>query len=55
LRILIESLHGAPKDVDPQTAALNYRAAFNISVMARWLDSSLDDSQSPGLARPPHA
>jgi FAD/FMN-containing dehydrogenase len=42
--ILFESLHGTPKDVDPQTAALNYRdAAFNISVMADWLDPSLDD------------
>jgi FAD/FMN-containing dehydrogenase len=42
--ILIESLHGAPKDVDPSTAALGYRdAAFNISVMAGWEDPSLDD------------
>jgi FAD/FMN-containing dehydrogenase len=42
--ILFESLHGAPKDVDPGTAALAYRnAAFNISVMADWLDPSLDD------------
>ena len=42
--ILIESLHGAPKDVDPATAALGYRdAAFNISVMADWLDPALDD------------
>ena len=42
--ILFESLHGAPKDVDPQTAALNYRdAAFNVSVMADWLDPALDD------------
>ena len=42
--ILIESLHGAPKDVDPGTAALGYRdAAFNISVMADWLDPALDD------------
>ena len=42
--ILIESLHGAPKDVDPQSAALGYRdAAFNISVMASWLDPADDD------------
>jgi FAD/FMN-containing dehydrogenase len=42
--ILIESLRGAPKDVDPATAALGYRdAAFNISVMASWLDPALDD------------
>jgi FAD/FMN-containing dehydrogenase len=42
--ILFESLHGTPKDVDPQTAALAYRdAAFNISVMADWLDPSLDE------------
>jgi FAD/FMN-containing dehydrogenase len=42
--ILIESLHGAPKDVDPATAALGYRdAAFNISVMASWEDAAVDD------------
>ncbi|MGH2984630.1 MAG: FAD-binding oxidoreductase [Solirubrobacterales bacterium] len=42
--ILIESLHGAPKDIDPATAALGYRdAAFNVSVMASWLDPALDD------------
>ena len=42
--ILIESLRGAPKDVDPASAALGYRdAAFNISVMAGWLDAAQDD------------
>src|SRR4051794_12651955 len=42
--ILLESLHGAPKDIDPSTAALGYRnAAFNISVMASWEDAALDD------------
>jgi hypothetical protein len=42
--IFFESLHGTPKDVDPGTAALNYRdAAFNVSVMADWLDPSLDE------------
>jgi FAD/FMN-containing dehydrogenase len=42
--ILIESLRGAPKDVDPAGAALGYRdAAFNISVMASWADPAEDD------------
>jgi FAD/FMN-containing dehydrogenase len=42
--ILIESLHGAPKDVDPASAALGYRhAAFNVSVMASWTDPAHDD------------
>jgi FAD/FMN-containing dehydrogenase len=42
--ILIESLHGAPKEVDPDSAALGYRdAAFNISVMASWEDAAVDD------------
>src|SRR4051794_16653866 len=41
--ILIESLHGAPKDVDPGSAALGYRdAAFNISAMASWVDPAHD-------------
>jgi FAD/FMN-containing dehydrogenase len=45
-QILIESLRGGPKDIDPATAALGYRgAAFNISVMASWLDHALDDEQ----------
>ena len=42
--ILIESLHGAPKDVDPDSAALGYRdAAFNVSVMAGWTEPAHDD------------
>jgi FAD/FMN-containing dehydrogenase len=42
--ILIESLRGAPKDVDPGSAALGYRdAAFNVSVMASWIDPALDN------------
>jgi FAD/FMN-containing dehydrogenase len=42
--ILIESLHGAPKDVDSASAALGYRgAAFNVSVMASWTDPAHDD------------
>jgi FAD/FMN-containing dehydrogenase len=42
-QVLIESLHGAPKDIDRASAALGYRdAAFNISVMAAWRDPALD-------------
>jgi FAD/FMN-containing dehydrogenase len=42
--ILIESLHGAPKDVDPDSSALGYRdAAFNVSVMASWTDPAHDE------------
>jgi FAD/FMN-containing dehydrogenase len=42
--ILIESLRGGPKDVDPETAALGYRdAAFNVSVMASWIYPADDD------------
>jgi FAD/FMN-containing dehydrogenase len=42
--VLIESLRGGPKDIDPDSAALGYRdAAFNISVMANWTDPALDD------------
>jgi len=42
--ILIESLRGGPKAVDPDSAALGYRdAAFNVSVMADWTDPALDD------------
>ena len=42
--ILLESLRGGPKDVDPASAALGYRdAAFNISVMASWTDPADDD------------
>jgi FAD/FMN-containing dehydrogenase len=42
--VLIESLHGAPKDIDPASSALGFRdAAFNISVMAAWLDAALDE------------
>ena len=38
--ILIESLHGAPKDFDER---LGYRtAAFNVSAMATWDDPALD-------------
>jgi FAD/FMN-containing dehydrogenase len=42
--ILIESLHGAPKEVAPASAALGYRdAAFNVSVMASWTDPAHDE------------
>jgi FAD/FMN-containing dehydrogenase len=42
--ILLESLRGAPKQVDPASAALGYRdAAFNVSVMASWTDPAMDD------------
>jgi FAD/FMN-containing dehydrogenase len=42
--ILIESLHGAPKDVDAPGGAAGFRnAAFNVSVMATWQDAALDE------------
>ncbi len=44
--ILIESLHGAPKDVDGDSAALGFRgAAFNVSVMATWQDPAQDEKE----------
>jgi len=44
--ILIESLHGAPKEADAKAAAVGFReAAFNVSAMAVWLDPELDDVQ----------
>jgi hypothetical protein len=43
-QILIESLHGAPKETDRTTAAVGFReAAFNVSVMASWIDSAQDE------------
>ena len=42
--ILIESLHGAPKDEDAPTGALGFRrAAFNVSAMATWPDAAFDE------------
>jgi FAD/FMN-containing dehydrogenase len=42
--VLIESLHGAPKDADDSTAVVGWRhAAFNVSVMATWQDAAHDD------------
>jgi len=44
--ILIESLHGAPKDADAPPGAVGFRhAAFNVSVMATWRDRGLDAEQ----------
>ena len=42
--VLIESLHGAPKDADGETAVVGFRhAAFNISAIATWQDPRLDE------------
>ncbi|HEV3477826.1 MAG TPA: FAD-binding oxidoreductase [Gaiellaceae bacterium] len=42
--ILIESLHGAPKDLDGAASPLGWRrAAFNVSAMATWQNPALDD------------
>ena len=44
--IMIESLHGAPKDADAPPAAVGFRhAAFNVSIMAVWQDPVLDTEQ----------
>jgi FAD/FMN-containing dehydrogenase len=44
-QILIESLHGAPKDADGAGGAVGFRdAAFNLSAMASWLDPAVDES-----------
>jgi FAD/FMN-containing dehydrogenase len=44
--ILIESLHGAPKDADAPAGAVGFRhAAFNVSVMATWQDPGRDAEQ----------
>ena len=44
--IMIESLHGAPKDWDVPPGAVGFRhAAFNVSVMAVWQDPALDAEQ----------
>jgi FAD/FMN-containing dehydrogenase len=43
-QILIESLHGAANDADPDSSALGFRgAAFNLSAMGAWQDPALDD------------
>ena len=42
--VLIESLHGAPKEADTTTGAVGFRrAAFNISAVATWQDPALDE------------
>jgi FAD/FMN-containing dehydrogenase len=44
VHVLIESLHGAPKDADARLAGISYReAAFNISAMAVWRDPRADE------------
>jgi len=44
VHVLIESLHGAPKHADPELGGIAYRqAAFNVSAMAVWHDSVLDE------------
>ena len=41
--VLVESLHGAPKETDPEHGALGFRnAAFNVSAMAVWDDAEQD-------------
>jgi FAD/FMN-containing dehydrogenase len=45
--ILIESLHGAPKNVDGDFSALAFRrAAFNVSATAVWTDPSEDEEHA---------
>ncbi len=42
--VLIESLHGAPKDTDGSSGVVGFRrAAFNVSVMATWQDPAQDE------------
>jgi FAD/FMN-containing dehydrogenase len=51
VHVLIESLHGAPKDADPALGPVAYRnAAFNVSAMAVWADAN-DDEQHIAWAR----
>jgi FAD/FMN-containing dehydrogenase len=51
VHVLIESLHGAPKEVEGDFSALAYRrAAFNVSAMAVWGDP-LDDEEHVEWAR----
>jgi FAD/FMN-containing dehydrogenase len=47
VHILIESLHGAPKDVDGDFSALAFRrAAFNVSAIAVWTDPGEDEQHA---------
>jgi FAD/FMN-containing dehydrogenase len=41
--VLIESIHGAPKDADPALGVVAFRnAAFNVSALGIWQDPALD-------------
>jgi FAD/FMN-containing dehydrogenase len=45
VHVLIESLHGAPKDVDRELGPVSYRrAAFNVSVIGVWADAAEDEA-----------
>jgi FAD/FMN-containing dehydrogenase len=45
VHVLIESLHGAPKDADGAIGPIAYRAAaFNVSIMAVWQNAEDDQS-----------
>jgi FAD/FMN-containing dehydrogenase len=45
VEILFESLHGAPKEVDPALSGIGYRnAAFNVSVMGTWHEPADDEA-----------
>jgi FAD/FMN-containing dehydrogenase len=47
VHVLIESLHGAPKDVDGDFSALAFRrAAFNVSAIAVWTDPREDEAHA---------
>lgn len=49
--VLVESLHGSPKDTDGDFSALAYRgAAFNVSAMAVWTEAK-DDADHVEWAR----
>lgn len=51
VHVLVESLHGAPKEIDPGHAPLRYRqAAFNVSAMAVWAEAA-EDAQHVAWAR----
>jgi FAD/FMN-containing dehydrogenase len=44
--IMLESLHGSPKDGDAPPGAVGFRqAAFNVSLMSVWTDPALDAGQ----------
>ena len=50
-KVLIESLHGGPKDMSPENGALGFRhAAFNVSAMAVWQRAD-DDPEHIAWAR----